>query len=137
LLYAGYLTNDGYGIDFDQDAARKTGHLDRGTSRPRITNQSTVHFVHSGKVCHVLQVYGCLHDIGPTRAGALEDRREIPHDPFSLDGHVALNDLAGRWIECDLARREHQVPGNYSLRVRANGGWGLVSVYGANVHGFS
>ena len=46
-----------------------------------------------GKIAHVGEEHGRLHDVGPRRAGRREDGAEIPEDLLRLRDDVALDDL--------------------------------------------
>jgi hypothetical protein len=81
------------GLDLDERAGRKPGHLDGRAGRRLVAHVLLVHLVHRREVVEVLQEHRRLDEPVETRARRLEDRAEVRQHQLGLVGDVVADDL--------------------------------------------
>ena len=88
-----------------------------------------------GEVHQVGQEHGQLDGIGERAAGGQRDRGDVVEHAANLGLDVAGDQLAGDWIERDLAGNIDRVAGAYRLRIGADRLGGRRGVDGESLHG--
>src|SRR3989475_12810 len=113
-------------LDLDPQPTRQRRDADRRARGPVVAELLRVDLVHGREVAHVGEEHGRLEHMREIRARRREDGREVVEDPRRLDLHVALDGLARRGVEPDLAGAEDEVAAPDGLAVRPDRLWRTV-----------
>ena len=73
-------------------------------------------FIYRAEILHIQQEDGRLDHILKSSSGGCKDRRQVFHHLLSLFCDPAGYNLAGFWIDGDLARSIYQIPRPHRLR---------------------
>src|SRR5450432_1497414 len=106
-----FAWHSGDDVDFDQRVARESGHTDGGSGRRQALEVSPIDFIHHGKIRDVLEINGGLDCVVQVSAGGGQHDGKILKNSVGLGGYVALNELAGGGIKCNLTGAEYEVTG--------------------------
>ena len=112
-------------LDLHQCILRQSSDLHGRTSRRNDTVSGEgprVYLIHRGKVAHVFQEDRGLHNIREAEPRSSEHAAQVGNDALGLLGDAACDDLAGGWVQRNLAGGKYEVARADGLRVRADGG---------------
>src|SRR5207245_2722141 len=77
--------------------------------------KTVANFVHRGEVVHVTEEDGGFDDVGKIQALRAEKAFDVFQHARGLFGDAACDNVAGRWIEWNLAGAEKEISGPNSL----------------------
>src|SRR5262245_31545615 len=107
-------------LDFHIYSFGQRRDLDGGTGWRILLKIRTINFVNGLEIAEVGEEDRCLHDTVESQSLSSQDTRNVVHYAPGLHSDVALDDLAGCWVERNLPTAKKEASVANRLRVRTN-----------------